>query len=149
MDDRVKVADALHAWSENSPDRDFFFGDQDTTVFSMMQDTCADGARIIRELVAELAAARASDTGRSEAEAKEAAARVCHDEQVTVWSDEMSDALSLGGYLRSDMNYEDVLSVQRVIIREVRSIVESAFGHPELAGRALLHPPAGQGETRS
>ena len=61
MSEPEAIADALHRWSEEVADPGYFFGIGDTSdavVFSMMQSTCADGARVIRELLAEIAALR-------------------------------------------------------------------------------------------
>ncbi len=62
----------------------------------------------------------------------DAADRVCHDEQMTVWTGEVAGALSLAGFLRDDLDYSDVVELKGVLAREIRSIVGCAFGHPEL-----------------
>ena len=64
--------------------------------------------------------------------AKEAADRVCHDEQMTVWTGEIAGALNLAGFLRDDLDYDDVIQLHGVLARGIRSIVECAFDHPEL-----------------
>lgn len=63
---------------------------------------------------------------------QEAAARVCHDEQMTVWTGEVAGALNLAGFLRDDLDYDDVIELNGVLAREIRSIVGHAFDHPEL-----------------
>ncbi|GAB6842319.1 hypothetical protein HNR00_003528 [Methylorubrum rhodinum] len=72
-----------------------------------------------------------------EAGASELAARVCHEEQMTFWSGEIMGTLSIGGYLREDWSYEDTISASGAVAADIRSIVESAFDHPELKVAAL------------
>lgn len=40
-------------------------------------------------------------------------------------------ALSIGGYIREDMSYDDVIDLGNIVQREIKSIVEMAFDHPE------------------
>lgn len=60
-----------------------------------------------------------------------AADAVCHDEQMTVWASGFVGMLSLGGYLRDDLDYEEGLDLDSDVKRELRSVIEMAFGHPE------------------
>lgn len=60
-----------------------------------------------------------------------AAEKVCHDEQMTVWCSDVVGALSMGGWLRDDLSYDDGLDLHEAVKREIRSIVEMAFTHPE------------------
>src|SRR5262249_34849587 len=60
-----------------------------------------------------------------------AAAEVCHDEQMIIWTSEFAEMLSLGGWLRSDFSYSDGVELQEAIGRELRSVIECAFDHPE------------------
>lgn len=56
---------------------------------------------------------------------------VCHDEQMTVWSNDVAGALSMGSYLRDDLSYDEVLDLTRCLEQEIRRIVHSALSHPE------------------
>ena len=60
-----------------------------------------------------------------------AADEVCHDEQMVVWANDFAGMLSLGDWLRDDLSYADGVDLQEAIKRELRSIIESAFDHPE------------------
>ncbi len=60
-----------------------------------------------------------------------AADAVCHDEQMVVWASDFAGALSLGGWLREDLDYSDGVDLQEAIKRELRSIIAMAFDHPE------------------
>ena len=62
-----------------------------------------------------------------------AADRVCHDEQLRVWANEIVGALSLGDFIRDDMSYADGVDLEHLVMREIKSIVTSAFQHPEVA----------------
>lgn len=61
-----------------------------------------------------------------------AAETVCHEEQLRIWAhDHIEGALALGGWLREDMTYQDGVEMEHAIMRELKSIIESAFDHPE------------------
>jgi len=60
-----------------------------------------------------------------------AAEIVCHEEQMVIWTADMAGALSLERFLRDDLSYDQVLELHAVIGRELRSIIEMAFDHPE------------------
>lgn len=60
-----------------------------------------------------------------------AAEVVCHEEQLRIWAEEIVGALSMGGYIREDTSYADAIDLQDIVMREVKSIVEMAFDHPE------------------
>jgi hypothetical protein len=60
-----------------------------------------------------------------------AAEEVCHDEQMVIWSSDFAGMLSLGGWIRDDMSYDDVIDLHTAITSELRSIVRQAFTHPE------------------
>ena len=62
-----------------------------------------------------------------------AAALVCHEEQLRIWAEEIVGALSMGGYIREDTSYADAIDIQDLVMREIKSIIESAFDHPEAA----------------
>ncbi len=62
---------------------------------------------------------------------KKAAERVCHEEQLRVWANDLVGALSLDGFIRDDMSYDDGLDLERTVMREIKSIVAMAFTHPE------------------
>lgn len=57
--------------------------------------------------------------------------RICHDEQMTIWSGDFIGALSLAGSLKDDLSYDDIVDLHEVVKREIRSIVSSALNHPE------------------
>lgn len=60
-----------------------------------------------------------------------AAEAVCHDEQMVIWANDFAGMLNLGGWLRDDLDYSDGVELQEAVKRELRSIIESAFDHPE------------------
>jgi hypothetical protein len=60
-----------------------------------------------------------------------AAEEVCHDEQLGVWSNEIVGRLSIEGYLRDDLSYDDGIDLHKSIADEIKRIVASAFTHPE------------------
>jgi hypothetical protein len=60
-----------------------------------------------------------------------AAEVVCHDEQLRIWAEEIVGALSMGGYIREDASYDDAIDIQRIVMHEIKGIVEMAFDHPE------------------
>lgn len=63
-----------------------------------------------------------------------AAEIVCHDEQLQIWAnDHIMGALALGGYLRDDLSYDEVVALAIDMKREIKRIVELAFDHPEAA----------------
>jgi hypothetical protein len=97
-----------------------------------------DRAERIHELEQALATAQAAPDGT-------AADRVCHEEQMTVWSDDIAGRLSMGNYLRDDLSYDDVVSLRAEVADEIRSIVKSAFSHPELAAAPAAPVQGGGG----
>lgn len=60
-----------------------------------------------------------------------AADEVCHEEQMTVWAYDFVGMLSLGDYLRHDLSYSEGVDLTEDVKRELRSIIKSAFDHPE------------------
>ena len=58
------------------------------------------------------------------------AERVCHEEQLRVWASDLIGALSMDNYIHDDMSYDDVLDLERVVMREIKSVVVSALRHP-------------------
>lgn len=62
---------------------------------------------------------------------KQAAEAICHDEQMVVWASDFLGMLSLGGWLRDDLSYDDGVDLGNAVKRELRSIMEMAFDHPE------------------
>lgn len=60
-----------------------------------------------------------------------AAEAVCHDEQMVIWAGDFTEMLSVGGWLRDDLSYDDGLDLQAAITRQLRSVVSAAFTHPE------------------
>lgn len=61
-----------------------------------------------------------------------AAESICHDEQLRIWAhDNIIGALSMSGYLRDDMTYDDGIDLEQMIMRELKSIMGMAFDHPE------------------
>lgn len=55
---------------------------------------------------------------------------VCHDEQLRIWADEIISALGMEDYLKFS-SYADKVDMEHIVMREIKSIVESAFDHPE------------------
>lgn len=60
-----------------------------------------------------------------------AAAEVCHDEQMAIWANDFAGMLSMGGWLRDDLDYSEGVDLQEAIKRELRNTIEAAFDHPE------------------
>ncbi len=59
-----------------------------------------------------------------------AAEEVCHEEQLRIWAEEITGSLSMAGYIRENMSYDDVIDLGQIVEREVKSIIEMAFDHP-------------------
>lgn len=59
-----------------------------------------------------------------------AAETVCHEEQLRIWADDVISALGMEDYLKFS-SYADKIEMERIVMREIKSIVESAFDHPE------------------
>lgn len=61
-----------------------------------------------------------------------AAETVCHEEQLRIWAhDNLVGGLVLGDYLRGDLSYDDGLELERMLMRELKCVIEMAFDHPE------------------
>lgn len=60
-----------------------------------------------------------------------AAEMVCHKEQLQIWADDMISAIGMQGDFLKDLAYCDLVDLHDVVEREIKSIVESAFDHPE------------------
>lgn len=56
---------------------------------------------------------------------------ICHDEQMTIWAGETAGSLSMGGYLREDLSYDDKLDLHAVIARDLRDIINTALAESE------------------
>ncbi|WP_298967675.1 hypothetical protein [uncultured Methylobacterium sp.] len=76
--------------------------------------------------------------------------RICHEEQMQIWSHEIAVRLSMGDYLRDGLTYEDKIHIHREVEVEIRSIVESVVSNPEVraALAATREGPAATGERR-
>lgn len=59
-----------------------------------------------------------------------AAEAVCHEEQLRIWADDVIEALAMGDFIRF-VTYDDKIEMQQIVMREIKSIVEGAFDHPE------------------
>ncbi|WP_297843006.1 hypothetical protein [uncultured Roseibium sp.] len=51
---------------------------------------------------------------------------------MTIWTGEIAGALSMAGFIRDDMTYDDVIALHSVLADEIKSIVEAAYEHPEV-----------------
>ncbi|WP_375414391.1 hypothetical protein [uncultured Bradyrhizobium sp.] len=60
-----------------------------------------------------------------------AAETVCHEEQLRLWADDMISAIGMQGDFLKDLAYCDLVNLHRVVESEIKSIIESAFDHPE------------------
>ncbi len=58
---------------------------------------------------------------------------VCHEEQMVIWANDVMVAMGMGGFLREDLSYDDKVELDHAIRKEIRSIMEMAFDHPEAA----------------
>ena len=56
---------------------------------------------------------------------------VCHEEQMVVWASDLVGMLSMGGWLRDDIDYGEGVDLDLAVRRELRSIIGMAFDHPE------------------
>lgn len=52
---------------------------------------------------------------------------ICHPEQMVIWSDELVDTLSSGGYLRDDLSYGDIVDMKVAIRKDVKHFVACAI----------------------
>lgn len=52
---------------------------------------------------------------------------ICHDEQMTIWTGEVAGSLSMAGYLRDDLTYDDVIDIHRLIASEIRDVVKTVL----------------------
>jgi hypothetical protein len=59
-----------------------------------------------------------------------AAETICHEEQLRIWAHEVIAALGMENYLNFS-SYDDQIDMERIVMREIKSIIESAFDHPE------------------
>lgn len=59
-----------------------------------------------------------------------AAETVCHEEQLRIWADDVISALGMENYLNFS-SYADKVDMEHIVMREIKSIIESAFDHPE------------------
>ena len=89
----------------------------------------ADGIR--RVLTKALAAAPTPPSPQPVAPS-EAATRVCHDDQMICWTGDIVGRLSMEGWLKDDLSYDDVIEIHSSVADEIKDIVKSAFAHPEL-----------------
>jgi DNA-directed RNA polymerase specialized sigma54-like protein len=70
-----------------------------------------------------------------------AAEEVCHEEQLQIWAEEIVGRLSIEGYLRDDLSYDDSIDIHKSVADEIKSIVTCAFMHPEgLRTRSVAEP---------
>jgi hypothetical protein len=67
-----------------------------------------------------------------------AAEKVCHEEQLRIWAEEIIGVLNIEGWLRDDLSYDDGIDIHNAIQREIKSIVSMAFTHPEAMKRETL-----------
>lgn len=58
--------------------------------------------------------------------------KVCHPEQLDIWAEEAIFALS--DWLRDPEDYEDTLALAQAVKMQIRTLLDSAFSHPELLG---------------
>ena len=60
---------------------------------------------------------------------REMAERVCHDEQLLIWSGEMvSDLID---HLKEPSDYDSVVDLHNDMKAAIKSLIEKAFTHPE------------------
>lgn len=63
---------------------------------------------------------------------RRAAEEVCHDEQMQIWAHEVLVAVGMCDCFRDfHPTTEDVIELEAAISQELRSIIRSAFNHPE------------------
>jgi hypothetical protein len=67
-----------------------------------------------------------------------AAEKVCHEEQLRIWAEEIIGVLNIEGWLRDYLSYDDGIDIHNAIQREIKSIVSMAFTHPEAMKRETL-----------
>lgn len=86
------------------------------------------------EKIRKVAQKAIDDYSQSPAAQKQAKAvdRVCHPEQLQVWATDLAAQLDFDGFLRDDFDFDDTVYLHRVLKREIKKIVTSAFEHLEL-----------------
>lgn len=57
---------------------------------------------------------------------------VCHEEQLRIWADDLISALGMENYLNFS-SYADKIDMERIVMREIKSIAEAIFDHPAAA----------------
>ena len=57
--------------------------------------------------------------------------RICHPEQLEIWSGDFAGALGLAGLIRDDLSYDEVVELHAVLQREIWSVARMALSHPE------------------
>jgi hypothetical protein len=78
-------------------------------------------------------------------QARAQAALVCHDDQITVWADEVK--MELLDHLREPADYEEVLSLDAAVKAAIRHVVDRAFGHPALPPEGYVIVPVEPSEA--
>lgn len=58
------------------------------------------------------------------------AARVCHDEQMTIWESELLEDLS--EFLLDPADQDEVIAMRSAANRAIRNLIAAVFSHPEL-----------------
>jgi len=60
-----------------------------------------------------------------------AAEEVCHEEQLRIWAhDNILAALAMEDYFRDDLSYDDKIDMEKIVMHEIKQIIEMAFDHP-------------------
>lgn len=63
---------------------------------------------------------------------------ICHEEQLRIWADDhIISTLAQEGYFREDLSYDDKIDIERIVQREIKSILVAAFDHPNARTIAL------------
>lgn len=57
--------------------------------------------------------------------------RIAHKEQIGIWADEIITAISAGDFLKEDWTFDDTVDIGVEVVAQLRSILGSAFCHPE------------------
>lgn len=65
--------------------------------------------------------------------------RVAHDEQLTIWANDLIGTLGVHDFLSTELTGGDIGDLHAVLKREIKGIVGSAFDHPEAQTVATTH----------
>ena len=57
--------------------------------------------------------------------------RVCHEDQLRIWANDVTGMLSIYDFVRPDLSYDEGVQLEQALMQEIKDIVDAAFHHPE------------------